>query len=129
MKKGKRGAPQKRPQKKKSPARPPAPLWERESQSAEVVTVAWAVLVTMVLVCDATAVGAHFVYLGNPQLRGAAVLGELMLAAGAILGIGVLALLPVVRRVRRVPPPPGFTVFAACAAAAPLIAIVARWMQ
>jgi hypothetical protein len=37
--------------------------------------------------------------------------------------------LPVVRRIRRVPPPLGFTVFAACAAAAPLIAIAARWMQ
>jgi hypothetical protein len=52
-----------------------------------------------------------------------------MLAAGAILGVGVLALLPVVRTIRRVPPPLGFTIFAACAAAAPLIAIAARWMQ
>jgi hypothetical protein len=128
MKKGKRGDAKKQPR-KKSPARPPMPLWERESQTAEIATVAWAVLVTMVLVCDLTAVGAHFVYLGNPQLRGAAVLGGMMLAAGAILGVGVLVLLPVVRRIRRVPPPLGFTVFAACAAAAPLIAIAARWMQ
>jgi hypothetical protein len=119
----------KRQPRKKPPVRRATPLWERESQTAEAVTVAWAVLVTMVVVCDVTAGGAHLFYLWNPRVRGAAMLGGLMLAAGAILGVGVLALLPVVRRLRRVPPPLGFTVFAACAATAPMLALAARWMR
>jgi signal transduction histidine kinase len=43
--------------------------------------------------------------------------------------VGVLALLPVVSRVRRVPPPTGYAVFAACVAMAPIVALVARALR
>jgi hypothetical protein len=53
-------------------------------------------------------------------------LRELVLLAAAIIGFVSLALLPIVFRVRRVPPPSGLTVFAVCAAAAPILALLVR---
>ncbi len=104
-----------------APPRPPG-----ESGAGEAATVAWTVSVTMVAACDLAAVAAHVYLLRNPGVRSVAVLGQLMLFGGAVIGVASLILLPVVYRVRRVPPPTGFTVFAACAAAAPLLALAAR---
>ncbi len=53
-------------------------------------------------------------------------LQELMLLAGAIVGTLSLLLLPVLYRVRRVPPPKGLVVFGVCVAVAPLLAILVR---
>ncbi|HYO26572.1 MAG TPA: hypothetical protein VEQ85_16645 [Lacipirellulaceae bacterium] len=101
----------------------------RESAAAEAVTVAWTVSVTMVSACDLAAVAAHWYLLQHPTIRGAAIFSNLMLFGGGVIGVASLALLRPVYRLRRVPPPPGFTVFAVCAAAAPLLAIGARAMQ
>jgi hypothetical protein len=111
---------------RRRPAQQPA---AKESQTAEVATVAWAVTVTMVAVCDVIAIGAHLYALSNPASKVAAALGGLMLLAGAMIGAGTFALTPVVYRLRRTPPPTGFAVFAACAAAAPMLALVARALQ
>jgi RsiW-degrading membrane proteinase PrsW (M82 family) len=101
----------------------------RESSSAEAATVAWTVSVTMVVACDVAAIAAHLYLLRHPGERPVAVLAQLMLFGGAVIGLASLILLPIVRRMRRVPPPTGFTVFAACAAAAPVLALVARAVQ
>lgn len=98
----------------------------KESPTADAATVAWTVAVTMVVVCDFAAVAAHWYVLGNPAAKGAAMFGGLMLFGGAVIGTAALVLLPIVYRVRRAPPPTGFTVFAVCASAAPILALIAR---
>jgi hypothetical protein len=100
-----------------------------ETRTAEAATIAWTVTVTMVVMCDLAAIVAHAYALRNPEAKGAQVFGGLMLFGGAVVGAASLALLPVVYRVRATPPPTGFTVFAACAAAAPIVALVARSFQ
>ena len=100
-----------------------------ESQTSEAATIAWTVAVTMVVACDLAAIAAHIYVLNNPEATRAASLGALMLLAGAIVGAGAMAFTPVVYRLRRIPPPTGFVVFAACASAAPILAIIARALQ
>ena len=103
-----------------------AAIEPKESQTAEAATVAWTVAVTMVVTCDLAAVVAHWYVLSNPAAKGAAMFGRLMLFSGAVIGTAALVLLPIVYRLRRTPPPTGFTVFAACASAAPILALIAR---
>ena len=96
-----------------------------ETKTAEVVTVAWSVSVTAVLLCDLAAILAHMVarlFGGEGSL---AAMATLVLFAGCVVGAVSLLLLPIVYRVRRLPPPPGFVVFAALVAAAPFVAILA----
>ena len=107
----------------------PKRLETAETRTSDAATVGWTVSITTVLLCNVAAVLAHFYVRWNPQARGMAVLGELMLFAGAVVGVVSLALLPIVYRLRRVPPPRGFTVFAACAALAPILAAIVRIMQ
>jgi RsiW-degrading membrane proteinase PrsW (M82 family) len=102
---------------------------QRDSSSAEAATVAWTVSVTMVVACDVAAIAAHLYLLRHPGERPVAVLAQLMLFGGAVIGLASLVLLPIVRSMRRVPPPTGFTVFAACSAAAPILALIARAVQ
>jgi RsiW-degrading membrane proteinase PrsW (M82 family) len=119
-------------QQKKRSTQPPGhgrPSETQESSPAEAATVAWTVSVTMVVACDVAAIVAHLYLLRNPGERPVAVLAQLMLFGGAVIGVASLGLLPVVRKLRRVPPPTGFTVFAACAAAAPVLALIARAVQ
>ena len=120
----------KRKPRRKDKGRHAPPLAARENQTSEAATVAWTVTVTMVVACDLAAVAAHVYLLFNPGAKWAGMFSGLMLLSGALIGVGSLALLPVVYRLRRAPPPLGFVVFAVCAAAAPILALVARaWMS
>lgn len=103
--------------------------WRPEASSSDAVTVAWTVSVTMVVACDLAAIAAHLFLLNNPGQRSVVVLSQLLLFGGGVIGAASLALLPLVYRLRRDPPPTGFTVFAVCAAAAPILAIIARLIQ
>jgi hypothetical protein len=109
--------------------KPSAERATAESSVSEAATIAWTVCVTTLIACDVTAAAAHVYFLQHPDARRAALLGGLMLLAGAVIGLGTLALTPVVYRVRRTPPPTGFAVFAVCAALAPMIALAARALQ
>jgi len=100
-----------------------------ETRAGDATTVAWIVSTTMVLLCDVAAVAAHFYTQANPSAGRIAMLKELMLFAGAVIGFISLAMLPIVLRVRRVPPPSGVTAFAVCAAAAPILALIVRNMR
>ena len=118
-----------KPRRKEKGRRAPS-LVARESQTSEAATVAWTVAVTMVVACDLAAVAAHVYLLSNPAAKWASLFSGLMLLSGAIIGAGALGLLSVVYRLRRTPPPLGFVVFAVCAAAAPILALVARaWLN
>jgi hypothetical protein len=95
-----------------------------ETNAGDATTVAWTISVTMVLMCNIAAVAAHFYMEMYRETRGLVMLKELMLIAGALVGFLSLVLLPIMLRVRRVPPPTGVVVFAVCAAAAPILALL-----
>jgi hypothetical protein len=97
-----------------------------ETNASDATTVAWTISVTMVLMCNIAAVAAHFYMEMYRETRGLVMLKELMLIAGAVIGFLSLVLLPIMLRVRRVPPPTGVVVFAVCAAAAPILALLVR---
>jgi hypothetical protein len=95
-----------------------------ESRAGDATTVAWTITVTMALLCDIGAVVAHFYADGYANARGALLFKELMLFSGAVIGFISLALLPIMLRVRRTPPPTGVMVFAVCVTAAPILALL-----
>lgn len=97
-----------------------------ESRAADATTVGWTVSVTTVLLCNLGAAAAHFYTQNYPTARSMIMLRELLLLAAAVIGFFSLAMLPAVFRLRRVRPPAGFTVFAICVAAAPILALILR---
>lgn len=97
-----------------------------ETSSADALTVIWTVSITTVLLCDLAAALGYGVVSWQPNQRRLFTLAEFLVFSGAVVGLLVLVLTPIVHRVRRTPPPPGLTVFAICAATAPLLAILAR---
>jgi hypothetical protein len=104
----------------------PASRYSQETRAGDATTVAWIVTVVMTLLCDLGAVAAHYWSSGYANARGVVMFRELLLFSGAVIGIVSLMLLPVMLKVRRVPPPTGVIVFAVCVAAAPLVALVFR---
>ena len=100
-----------------------------ESQTGDAATVAWTVAVTTVLLCDIAVVFGHLLARQWPEQRGLTMFRELMQFAATAVGAASLVLLPVVYRVRRVPPPTGFVVFGVCVAVAPMLALVVRSLQ
>lgn len=92
-----------------------------ESRASESLTVLWAVTVLMVLVADVLAVAAHFYLTANPEAEKVVLLKGLLLFTGSLVGAVSLIVLPILYRVRQVPPPPGLAVFGACVAAAPIL--------
>jgi hypothetical protein len=121
------------PKQKRKPkrrAKPKARDDQRESsaetQAAEATTVAWTVSVTTVLLCDIAAALVHLYGRAFPEAHGANTFKGLLLISAAAIGGVSLAILPVVFRVRRTPPPSGVTVFAVCVAAAPILALLVR---
>lgn len=95
-----------------------------ETSAGDATTVAWTISVTMVLLCNIGAVAAYFYMEAYRQTRGLVMLKEMLLIAGALIGFLSLVLLPIMLRIRRAPPPTGVMVFAVCAAAAPILALL-----
>lgn len=100
-----------------------------ENPSSDALTVAWVTAVIAVVLCDLGAAAAYGWIAWRGVVDRVFVLAELLVAAGAIVGIVALAIIPFLYRVRRTPPPTGVTVFAVCAAVAPLLAITARMLR
>lgn len=84
---------------------------------------------TTVLLCDVAAIFGYVLAVAWPEERGLGVFHELMLFAATVAGVISLLMLPVVFRVRRVPPPVGLAVFGVCAAVAPMLALVVRALR
>lgn len=100
-----------------------------ESRGAEVLTIAWTVALTTVVLCDLVAVAAHLYVAAFPAAPRMQLLEGLMLFGGSVIGVVCLALVPVVYRVRRLPPPPGIVIFGVLVALAPILATVAHLVQ
>ena len=65
----------------------------------------------------------------NGEERTQQVFENLMLFSGSLIGLFCLILVPVVYRVRRVPPPIGIVMFAIFISTAPIVAFTARIMM
>jgi hypothetical protein len=100
--------------------------YSEETRTGDATTVAWVVSVIMVLLCDIGAAAAHYWSRDYANPGGIALFKELLLFSGAAIGFVSLVLLPIMLKVRRVPPPTGIMVFAVCVAVAPMIAILAQ---
>jgi len=100
-----------------------------ETRAAEALTVAWTVSLTTVLLCNLIAVAAHLYVSAHPDATRMAMLCDLILFAGALIGAVFIGLLPVIYRVRKVPPPHGLVVFGVLVAVGPIIALVVRMVR
>ena len=103
-----------------------APL---ESRSSEAITVAWTVTITTLFFCNVAILGAHYYLAQNPDAERFRLMKELLLISGCCMGLISLALLPIVYRMRTVPPPSGLAVFGACLAIGPVLAMILRNFQ
>lgn len=112
--------------KKKKRRRQPYVAITPETRASEAITIAWTVTVTTVLLCDIAIIAAHFYIINAPDAKRMELLRGLMLLGGSLVGLMSLMLLPVLYRVRKVPPPRGLVVFSICAALAPILAVIAR---
>jgi hypothetical protein len=101
-------------------------LLPAESRASEAITIAWTVTVTGVTISNLIVVAAHLYARSHPELQPARAFEAIMLMSAAAMGATSLALLPIVWRTRQLKPPLGYTVFAACAAAAPVIVLIGR---
>lgn len=90
---------------------------------------AWMVTVTTLLFCNIAIAGANFLSRSDPDNAGLRTMKELLLILGTGVGVLSLVLLPIVYRVRTVPPPMFLAVIGACLAMAPLVALVIRNMH
>ncbi len=99
---------------------PPRP---RESQTAELLTIAWSLTVVTLVVCDVgAAVSRLLVKSGGPPGM-LEVFSVWVLFSAGVIAILSLALLPFVLRLRVEKPPRGFTALAIAVAVAPLVMI------
>lgn len=117
------------PRKRNRPKGRPPRTSNAESRASEALTVAWTVTVTTVLMCNLAILAAHFYLSSNPEAKRMEMLQELMLLTGIMVGTLSLILLPIVMRVRRVPPPTGLVAFSVCLAAAPILVFVMRLLN
>jgi len=106
-----------------------SPELPAESRASEVVTVGWTVTLTTLFFCNLAAIGAHFYVAANPEAQRMAMLCELLLFAGALVGLFSLAMLPLMQRLRQTPPPRGLVAFGLCIALAPILAVAVRALR
>ena len=97
-----------------------------ETKASDSLTVFWTVTVLTVLVTNVMTIAAHYYLVANPEAEKMALLKGLLMFTGALVGGVSLIVLPILYRVRKVPPPPGLAVFGACVAVAPILVVLAQ---
>lgn len=105
------------------------PYEQNESQASKAVTIVWSLSVVMVLVCVLMAIAARLFIWAQPDSEKLPVLEAFALFAAGVIGVVSLVLLPIVYRVRRIPPPIGVVVFAVIVAASPWLVVAIRSLQ
>ena len=105
---------------------PEAPV---ETRTSEAITVGWTVTLTTLLLCNLVAIGAHYYAVAHPEAQRMALLREMLLFAGAVVGSISLVLLPLMHRVRQTPPPRGLVAFGICIAIGPILVVALRALR
>ena len=96
---------------------------QSESRRAHLLTIVWTLSVTTTFLCDIGAAVTRLLSGPGPLGVRVGTVSGLLLFSASVIGLLVLALLPVVLNVRRQAPPRGYVVFAVLVAAAPLLVI------
>jgi hypothetical protein len=112
-----------------NPLRPKRRPEADESRGGEIVTIAWTVSVTGLVIADLMLIAMSLFVRSQPHVQPARLLELVMLLSASAMGVLSLALLPVVWRARRLKPPLGYIAFAVCAAAAPIAATIVRLLS
>jgi hypothetical protein len=103
-----------------------------ESRQSVAVTVAWMLSLLVTLAAEVIAIPATIIAKANPQPIGegltTAHIAGLFLFLALVTGLVTAALVPLVYRVRAIPPPQSIVVAALVAAAVPPITMVLRWL-
>ena len=103
-----------------------------ESRQSVAVTVAWMLSLLVTLAAEIIAIPATIIAKANPQPLGegltTAHVADLFLFVSLVTGLFTAALVPLVYRVRAVPPPQSITIAALVAGAVPPITMVLRWL-
>jgi len=102
------------------------PLEPGESRTAEMLTIAWVVSVTGVLIADLLVVGARFLAAGNPGVAALALFERLLLLSASAMALVSLVLFVLCWRKRRLKPPQGYVAFALLACMVPIVATIVR---
>jgi membrane protein YdbS with pleckstrin-like domain len=105
------------------------PYERNESQASKAVTIVWSLSVVMVLVCALMAAAARVFILAQPESEKLPMLEAFALFAACVIGAVSLVLLPLMYRIRRIPPPTGLAVFGAIVATTPWIVVAVRSLQ
>jgi hypothetical protein len=124
--------------KKKRPKREPLATrklphpTDGESRQSIAVTVAWMLSLLVTLAAEVIAVPATIIAKANPQPAGPGIstahVADLFLFLALVTGLIAAGLVPLVYRVRAIPPPRSVTIAALVAAAVPPITMVLRWL-
>ncbi len=77
----------------------------------EIVTACWVLAAFLTMLHELLALGAWWWFRFQPQLDWLRLLGGLLTFAAIVLGSAALVMMWVAKRIRKVPPPTGFTVF------------------
>jgi len=105
------------------------PLPTPESRAADFCTIGWLLSALMALFCGTLSLAAGW-YAGDLRERfGLRMFSDYLLLAAFVTGLFGLALTAAVWKARRVPPPPGVTIFAVVVCAAPVMAVLLRQFQ
>ena len=103
-----------------------------ESRQSIAVTVAWMLSLLVTLAAEAIAIPATFIAKANPQPVGkeltTAHVGDLFLFIALITGLITAGLVPLVYKVRAIPPPQPIAIVALVVGAIPPITMVLRWL-
>ena len=94
-----------------------------ETRSSDALTVFWTMTVMMVLVMNLVCIFASYYVSANPDAEKMQLLKGMLLFTGCLVGGVSLIVLPILYRVRQVPPPPGLAAFGALVAAAPILTV------
>lgn len=122
----------KRPHPSPRPATPISMPSDGESRQSVAVTVAWMLSLLVTLAAEVIAIPATIIAKVNPQGIGegltTAHIADLFLFLSLVTGLVTAALVPLVYRVRAIPPPQSIAITALVAGAVPPITIVLRWL-
>jgi hypothetical protein len=112
--------------------RPVPRLTDAESRPSVAVTVSWMLSLLVTLAAEVIAIPATIISQVNPQPPAAGLsthqVAELFLFLSLVSGMVCVGMVPLVYRVRAIPPPPVIVLAALVAGAVPPVTMVLRWL-
>lgn len=100
-----------------------------ETQAADAMTIGWMLALLTSLICQVAAIAANWISLASPRLGGLKNFGAMLFFAATVIGLVVVALIPVLYKVRKTPPPKAIVGFAIVVAIAPWVVLLVQSLR